>query len=507
MESAPTPTFDGLDETHRALVVVLRTSVAPILANNLLPHFTDHSVGHSDRLLRLIGELVAPIQNGELALTQDELVLLYSACYLHDIGLQYERAHLLGVIPAEQMPQAWEDLSESTQRDLLRQYHHQIAAKMVQLSAGSAESLIGMQLTEAYYPARLACLCESHCIDMDADIDRYQQITTDGPRIRMRLLSGLLRVADILDESRRRALRSKARTLNLDRAAETHWWRHYYTEDVTFDAGQRLIKLHFDFPPDRLVEYSKVVPQIQVPSIKEEVARHQDVFHKNGVVWNVASQISCQEYSTTERMPDDVLAEMLKELWQRNSRRAHAQREADLQILAEAQPLLNRQREELERERERLLPSDYLRRLHDLARSRYEMGGARSAIELVSHAFMTENSALPATERLAIGIELAGWIQEIRQPDRALSILRRIEGIVRDDAIPRKRRKEFWHVAAVCLNAEAKYSDADVAITEAIAHTDGGEEKEALAAQRAEWRFLRGDIQAGLGAQETREQP
>lgn len=49
MSFGPAPPFKHLsDEKSRALLITLRAKTAPILANNILPHFTDHSVAHSD---------------------------------------------------------------------------------------------------------------------------------------------------------------------------------------------------------------------------------------------------------------------------------------------------------------------------------------------------------------------------------------------------------------------------------------------------------------------------
>src|SRR6266849_2855433 len=81
------------DEGIRSRLINLRQSVAPILANNLLHHFTDHSVEHSDSLARYVDALILPLQATAEKLSEDELLILYAACYLHDIGMQYEKAY------------------------------------------------------------------------------------------------------------------------------------------------------------------------------------------------------------------------------------------------------------------------------------------------------------------------------------------------------------------------------------------------------------------------------
>src|SRR5207245_1722901 len=124
-------------------------------------------------------------------------------------------------------------------------------------------------------PGYVACLCHAHGVEAPSSL--YDQLTQDGPGIRMKLLGALLRMADILDESRRRATREKARTLELDLIAQTHWWRHYYTEDVAFDQTKRTITLFFDFPPARRDGYARIVPELQAPFIEQELRRHEVV--------------------------------------------------------------------------------------------------------------------------------------------------------------------------------------------------------------------------------------
>jgi hypothetical protein len=47
--------------------------------NNVLHHFTDHSVFHSDSLCDLVDDLIAPMQKTTNALSARELIVLYSA--------------------------------------------------------------------------------------------------------------------------------------------------------------------------------------------------------------------------------------------------------------------------------------------------------------------------------------------------------------------------------------------------------------------------------------------
>src|SRR5437588_5246824 len=151
---------------------------------------------------------------------------------------------------------------------------------MVRNSLNATAPIIGIQLTVDDFPTYIAAFSECHTLPTESARDKA--LTQPGPNLRIELLSGLLRIADILDLSRRRANRAKAITLALSLESQTHWWRHHYTEDITIDQNQKLVSVWFDFPKSHDAEYRKVVPQIQMPWIQEEFMRQTPVFHRYG---------------------------------------------------------------------------------------------------------------------------------------------------------------------------------------------------------------------------------
>ncbi len=497
MTLADPPPFVGLEDSRAASLVRLREAVAPILANNLLPHFTDHSVEHSDNLIRLLHELTAPLTSTAHPLNADELVILYSACYLHDVGMQYEHIFELDVVPKSERCVPWQDLSDRIKRDVLRKYHHVASAKLVQLSTTTVSPPIGLVLSADYQPARVAALCEAHCLDTDCD--RYRELTAQGPNLRMDLLSGLLRMVDILDESRRRATRERARTLDLDLVSQTHWWRHYYTENVTFDPREKMICLHFDFPRGWVDEYARVVPELQLPWVKAELERHRVIFGKNDLAWNVTHRVGSLPYSTTGVMPDTVLTQMVKELRRRRVQESDTQRAADLKAFDEAQPLLQRQRDELKEQRQTLPPADHLRRLHAYARDRWELGGTRAACMMLRFEFERDSGQLPPAERVTMAVELAGWLRMDGQADAARHILELVQEAVGALTAPNDLAFGYWRLLARCANESAAHPLGDMAIERAIPLAKTTEQRIALRAEHLEWRYLRGDLPEAPG--------
>ena len=494
----PPPFVHLGDDTLRASLQCLRAACAPILANNLLPHFTDHSVEHADHVARIVDDFIRPLQLGESALNDPELVALYAACYLHDIGMQFENAG--GVLSSlgVSLKLPWNELQEAARRDLLREHHNRISAEMVMASARPGQPLVGIMLTPEYQPGYVARLCEAHILDVkDA---RYQELTQGGPGMRMALLSGVLRMADILDESRRRASRLRAQTLALDPVAQMHWWRHYYVENITFDLAERAIMLWFDFPPQRWEEYRRIVPRLQLPAITAELTRHQVPFNRAGLSWTARVNDAPQPYSTSDSMPESVLVSMVKEIGTQQKFEEQERIRRNLDILEEGRPLILRQLDGLESRRETLEPAQYLRERFELADELWNLGGHRSARMMVGGDYNRDGAALPTEDRLRYGIRLARMMQDDGSSDHGAQVLHALETLASATDLPRDLRFTFWELNARCLVGVGGMEQAIVAINNAIMLAPDPAAKAKLVALRAEFYFVQAEIAQALQA-------
>ena len=493
------PAFKHLSgEPARALLVQLRNAVAPILDNNILPHFTDHSVFHSDGVTHLVDSLIEPLQRSDERLSESELVILYSACYLHDIGLQYENAGETRAITELNLRLPWRDQPESERRNLLRQFHHRISAEMVYSSIRAEDPIIGLQLTPEYEPSKIACLCEAHNLYLEVERDhaRYVELTEDGPGIRMKLLAGLLRVADILEESRRRATRPKANTLILDITSQKHWWRHYYTEDVVFNENDRTITIWFDFPPDKLDAYSRIVPELQKPWIEAEFNRHAAVFNKYGVTWTLEAELKAKQYSDTLAMPDDVVTAMMAELQARHIEEDERRREVLLNTFRDSRPQMESRLNKLREQKEELSPKDYLLQLAGVSDDMWTIGSKRSAIMTLVFEFEKSGQHLDVTDRVRIGTRLMSMCLEDDLPELAKGW-----GITLQESV---RTLEKTHPAVFpCLKTIADwfialcgYEEAKAAIAEAIEAATDDAGIAMLNARQKEIELLQGEMRA-----------
>lgn len=495
--------IDG--ESKKALIIQLRSAVAPILDNNLLPHFTDHSVLHSDGVTDLIDCLIDPLQSSSNRLTEDELVILYSASYLHDIGLQFENAGETKVVSELNLRLPWIDLNEDERRNLLRKFHHRISAEMVHSSIRAEDPIIGIQLGQAYQPSKIACLCEAHNLyfEDDEDYQRYLALTEDGPSVRMKLLSGLLRVADILEESRRRATRPKAKTLTLDLESQQHWWRHYYTEDVVLNQNEKTITIWFDFPPDRSESYDKIVPQLQMPWIEDELNRHAAVFNKYGVTWTLQSELRTKQYSDTQTMPDAVATAMMADLRLRHLAEDEKRRDILLGTFQESRPLIASRLARLREQKEKMSPSEYLLDLFDVSKDLWSIGSKRSAVTTVVFEFERSCNHLETEERVTMGTELLEMCLEEDLPEFAKGWCIALQESARslDPSLP--AAYDCFKVISEWFIAQCNYDQAVNAIEEARKVSPNASEIALLGAKLSEIQFLQGELHAVLGELET----
>jgi hypothetical protein len=492
MKIGAAPEFRHLHDPLRASLVKLREAVAPILANNLLPHFTDHSVAHSDSVTQLVDQLLQPLKDTDSALNEQELMALYGACYLHDIGMQYENAEATKAIQGLKLTQRWEDLPESTRRDLLRNHHASISAELVETSIRSPTPPIGIQLSPEYEPSSVAALCEAHVLEVESPL--YQTLTEPGPRIRMGLISGILRIADILDESRRRATREKAQTLLLNLISQVHWWRHYYTEDITIHSDERIIKVWFDFPPDLAAEYGAIVPVLQVPAIEAELLRHTRQFLPYGYGWILTTVVRGQQYGGAEQMPDVVYEQMQKMIAAQRAGEQGRIPRSPLQQFIESRGYMDRRIDELLDAKTTLPAADFLRQLNTLASELLRLGAKRSAWRILWGEFELGKDSLPESEQLEIGLNLIALMIGEDAGDRPARLMEKLKPIAEtlDDSDPIKAR--FYILQARALASACAYEPAVGAYEKGISLTDAPEVKEILGAELAEMHFLQGEF-------------
>jgi len=459
------------NEIRKTRLNEIRNKIKKLLETEILSHFTDHGLAHSDRVVDNVNSLIEPIQGTPKRLSDTELFVLYASCYCHDFGMHWEKGR---------------NISE------LREKHGLFSAELVRKSVWAEHPPLGTQLTEDDKPDLISALCEAHtCTTPDA----YRLLTQPGPNIRMDLLAALLCVADILDESRRRAAPEKARALELEQASEVHWWRHYYVEDVTFEDWK--IILCFDFPPSHHDEYARVVPELTLRPLKEELERHAEVFARAGLAWILDSKAPSKQWGAALKMPDAVLVEMQAELWARQQAEMTLTRIALAGKYEDAQPALNRILDEVESRKDSSSPADQVASLVDVADKLRKLGGESGELHVLRRAYETSKKASNARQQFEVGLRLANLLLH-RDPKRAYNVVSELRQIMPAANVDQRTELQLNVCASRALRSIYRYEEAVSSYKHAIELSAALEQKattDTLKIELAEFHLLAGELE------------
>ncbi|HEX8065322.1 MAG TPA: hypothetical protein VF520_02215 [Thermoleophilaceae bacterium] len=249
--------LDSPDLDLSARLERAKSSADRIWAQPRLHWFTDHSsTRHSRRIIQILGDLVAHLQNTSHALGRSELFVLLCAAYLHDIGMQDFRVDGRGP-----------DDFDVEDYELIRTRHpararELIVARALRLEATRDDFVIDLD-DQLDYLLPTALVSEGHGSAFFEKVVaefRAADYAPENQAFRGPLLTALLLIADELDLHEDRA----AFPAEMDRSPVTalhHHVNHYVTR-VTVVEGEH--------PRVRRVYVSLAYPQ-QSESYQDEV--------------------------------------------------------------------------------------------------------------------------------------------------------------------------------------------------------------------------------------------
>lgn len=487
-----------LDDVFRGRLVDLRNALKPLLEGNYLPSFTDHSVSHSDRVCELIDQLTEPLSLQQ-QLTDQEAFALYSAAYLHDAGLQHQCAHETVIVQAilrgpGYAGREWADLDIETRRMIVRAQHHRISGEMITRSVNAAQpTVLGIQLTDDWHPGLIRSLCIAHNLYMDTtDKEEYRELVQDWGSFRMSLLSALLRITDILDESRRRSQLFLERTRELNLESRMHWWRHYYVAEIHINSVARYITLWFDFPPDRRQQYRAMIPPLQVPYLEDELARHGEVLARTNLLWHFQTSEVSPAQSTARAMDDDLERFVLEKLAQQREQQAERDKLLVLDQLQVVRPTIERKLSNLRAIENSASAEQRLVEFTDLARHLFRLGGRRDAWITLFGEYNRLGKSVDNSTKFAVAIELGEMMLEDGASSQAVRVLHELTG--QAESLPSPVKFRFMRVLAQAYLERCAYKEAIGALTDAAALATDDGSREELLAQVDEARLLQGDL-------------
>lgn len=269
-------TKDYLDRAQIQALENIRTKVENLMREPFHLHFSDHSVGHSDRVMGVISKVLWSNLDTSKRLNGHELFVLLLATYLHDIGMQWTFS---------QSKEKYVEVERATKiaYDDIRKSHADRSAMMIKATAGFEKVPapdLGIKasrvlLDVAHYVAKLV---ESHqgAYEIKPKCDDFS-----GEVLRLDLLCALLRIADTLDCDHNRVEMDKLCLYEILPESKLHWWTHHYVKSVRLDSGR--IYVSFAFPETLSPPISEFFVNRVTDKIREELDLHKDVLWDNRV--------------------------------------------------------------------------------------------------------------------------------------------------------------------------------------------------------------------------------
>jgi len=190
-------------------------------------YYTLHGTDHSKAIISKLDKLVDGINPGS-ELTKPEIFYLLASVYLHDVGMLHsypEDEDRAKTISAQKR-------KPFTKEDLIRDEHHLRSGKYIV----EQEDVLGLDHVESEC---VKLICEGHRV-VKLDTENYNDRLVGDERIRIRLLSALLRFSDELDISYQRAPKELMKLLmeHMPDYSRLQWLKHYYTNGVGISIQQ-----------------------------------------------------------------------------------------------------------------------------------------------------------------------------------------------------------------------------------------------------------------------------
>lgn len=255
-------------------------------------YFTDHSIKHSERILRYLWPLTRPCQD---KLSDAEIYILVAAAYLHDVGMQSEK---LGA-----------DLRGNRRR------HQELSVEMIEaMDLG----VLGQ------YKDDLGLVVRAHR-HIPLDGDEYKATGLYGDPVRPRLLGSILRLADELDLTGERVNMSRQEYQNIGVEALVHWYRHLYVKDVRVEDVTKRIHITYRFPKEQLDD-CKLVISNYIQTIIDDTLREIERY-----IWDYQTIFRLEppdigESGTVESLPNEVLERLRLEADNKTKEREESNR-------------------------------------------------------------------------------------------------------------------------------------------------------------------------------------
>lgn len=286
-----------------SVVLEVRRKVADALGSNLLPHFTDHSIAHCDRVIEILCRLTARnlVGGGDKALGSDELFILALSVLLHDAGMQLPVCHGIST-PVPDLTR--EELSR------MRRDHGEASGRAIRDMLNGESDVLKLGLTQHHLTKRLpivASLCEKH--QSAAEYDPAEETKLAAGRVRVGLLIALLRIADQLDCDFRRVNLDSLDHFAIPIDSIVHWLVCSYVDAVTIEDG--FVEIYASFPEAMTGPEVDYFSGLLITKLRGEYRTAETVLWRNGIGLRVPESVVKTQTDFTHKkrpLPPEVTA-------------------------------------------------------------------------------------------------------------------------------------------------------------------------------------------------------
>lgn len=252
-------------------------------------YYTLHGMKHSNAVINILDLLVAGLSDDD-QLEEIEIFCLLSAAYLHDVGMQCkypdDEARIKLISEAKNKPY--------TLQDLIRDEHHLRSGRYIK------ENLKTLDLDQ-YESECVRLISEGHR-EVNLHSDNYESQAIGFKRVRVRLLSSLLRLADELDIDYKRAPETLYEILKEDMPnfSRLQWLKHYYTSGVIIDPvtkeRKRKLSIEINCQYPREDEGRKITEVLVLKPIEEKLDELNTIFLENGLKIDITHKLKLNTY-------------------------------------------------------------------------------------------------------------------------------------------------------------------------------------------------------------------
>lgn len=269
-----------------------------------LRHYTFHGIGHSEKVIQMLQRL---LEQSQERLTDDECYVLVCAALLHDIGMQdqkfLKRQLVKDRYTLEEIELARTDPDRREQ--IMRDCHQLISEDRI-------KGKVGERCLEHPFIPEIAQVVRAHSGEGPYSL----KDGTKGSRpMRLRMLAGLLRLADELDCDYGRVNLGELEQSEISVKSQAHWWKCHCVESVDIGPDGR-IQLAFRFSGDELDEVTRIVPTLVIEGLRHKIesAKLIEVLRPYLSPWIAERPSRVERGQGKTRVPSEVVEVLRQEL-------------------------------------------------------------------------------------------------------------------------------------------------------------------------------------------------